>query len=296
MIDPDILKTATFLIVDDKPCSTVFFVRYCLAGGQYAYYAITTRHSIRSEFADIRFNLWKGGKQDERYLRSDWYVDSPTDIAVLPLNISSDSYDIRFIDAWDFAQDKNYLRFVAVAPLLEGRIFSPRYGTGDQIYTLGLFEGHSGQHLAQPVVRFGHIALKPADGEKVLAEIDPDVLTPIDAFLVEMATWRGQSGSPVFLRTVPTLGDHDLHKPSNYLIGMIQGFYPGYQNVRIDGQDATLSALQMGIGLVIPAKDINEALAQESLKEQREKLERDKQQNPEIRPSAASLNPPGKKK
>jgi hypothetical protein len=41
--------------------------------------------------------------------------------------------------------------------------------------------------------------LKPAVGEKVLAEIEPKDYVPIDAFLVELSTWKGQSGSPIFM-------------------------------------------------------------------------------------------------
>src|SRR6266404_1865133 len=292
-IDPDILKTATFLIVDDEPCSTVFFVRWFLGNGLYTYYAVTTRHSIQSPIVSIRFNLYGGTTQDQFFSRGDWVEYLPSDIAILPLDIALNSYDVRYLDTWNFARNKDYLREVALSPISEGRIFSLRYGAGDEIYTLGLFEGHTGQHLAQPVVRFGHIALKPAEGEQILAEIDPPNLTPIDAFLVEMATWQGQSGSPVFLH-VPAALDDQIAPPyaqeTNYLIGMVQGFYPGYQDVQIDGQDATLSPLQMGIGIVIPAKDIGEALSQQPLERSEERRVGKKQQNPTIRPSAVSIN------
>lgn len=297
LINPGIFKTATFLLENDEPSSTVFFVRWFLEGGSpglNAYYAVTTRHSIQSSIASIRFNLKKGGTQDQFFARGDWYEYLPSDIAVLPLDIPLGSYDIRYIDVNHFARNDDYLLEIARGWGARPQFELP-YGAGDEVFTVGLFEGHTGERLSQPLARFGHIALKPATGEQILAEVSPPDLMPIDAFLVEMATWEGQSGSPVFLYSPAASDDlfagsefvRRLTLEGNYLIGMIQGFYPGERPVKINGQDATLSPLQMGIGIVIPTRHITSALMQKPLEEQRERLRRDKQQNPKLRPSAA---------
>jgi hypothetical protein len=302
-VNPDVIKTATFLFVAGKLSSTVFFVRWPLPGQIYAYYAVTTRHSIlhpkiKNPEVSIRFNRHGGNAQDEFFQRSAWHEYEPTDIAVLPIEIPHDA-SIQFVNASDFASTRDDLRRYMLQGDAHPTPAMP-YGTGDEVYTVGLFEGRLGEHLAQPVVRFGHIALKPAEGEKISAEIIPgDDLTPIDGFLVEMATWRGQSGSPVFLRVDPSIEDQLFNdsylraKESNYLIGMIQGFYPvGYQDVQIDGKDVELSGLQMGIGIVIPANDIAAALMQPALKEHRENLQKEHEQNPKIRPRGASIQEP----
>lgn len=272
-INPFILKTATFLIVDDKPCSTVFFVLWNLGDGVSARYAVTTRHSIDSPIVGIRFNLMGGGTEPQYFAAEEWIKHPSTDVAVLPLELPLNRYDIDYVRLHFFASRENLLVWPEPGERPYGADWP--YGTGDEVFTVGLFEGHTGQRLAQPVARFGHIALKPSAGEKILAEIDPPDLTPINALLVEMAVWNGQSGSPVFLRVPMTTPSRMLDNLESYhLIGMVQGFYPGEQDVRINSQAATLSPLQMGIGIVIPAEDIREALWQEPLKEQREKLKR----------------------
>lgn len=295
LIDPRILKTATFLVVNDEPSSTVFLIRWLILTDVYAYYAVTTRHSLSNSVVSIRFNLKSGGTEDQAFLAADWIQHPSTDVAVLPLppDLPLDSYDLSFVSPFDFARNKNHLVEMLAShdDVGPGTLMLP-YGTGDEIYSIGLFEGHTGENLAQPLARFGHIALKPAEGEKIFAEINRGDLTPIDAFLVEMATWRGQSGSPVFLHVPLTLEEElteEFAEPKDYLIGMVQGFYPGIQDVQINGKDATLSPLQMGIGIVIPVRDIEEVLMQKQLEEQRKKLEKDKQQKPKLRPSAASI-------
>ena len=259
-INPAILKTATFLTINDQPNSTVFFVRWQLADDSPAYYAVTTRHSI-GEVVQIRFNKKGGGVDPLWFSSQDWIKHASTDVAVLPLKSGLDGYDIGYVEASDFADDKDYL--VAPTspdtPAAHSRLGLP-YAAGDEVFTVGLFEGHAGQGVAQPVARFGHIALRPSEGETVLAEIELGRLAPIDALLVEMAVWKGQSGSPVFLRVGEQSRAFRDGLERHYLVGMIQGFYPGTQDVKINDSDATLSPLQMGIGIVVPARDIKEAL------------------------------------
>ncbi|MEK6300030.1 MAG: hypothetical protein AABO41_04860 [Acidobacteriota bacterium] len=296
LIDPRVLLTSTFLVIDDangqpQPSSTVFFVAWFMSGGVQAYYAVTTRHSISSPIVSIRFNLRAGGTEDQAFLAEEWVIHPSTDVAVLPLEIPLSAYNIDFVRIHNFAA-RDWLNVIP-QPSSPDEILGmlPAYGTRDEIFTVGLFEGHTGERMTQPVARFGHIALKPKPTEKILAEIDSPDLTPINAFLVEMAVWKGQSGSPVFIRVFTEAPAHKFSRfgDTYCLIGLIQGLYPGYQDVRINDQPATLSPLQMGIGIVVPAPDIREALMQKPLEEQREKLKKDKQQNPKIRPSAASI-------
>lgn len=296
-INPDIVKTTTFLLSNGEIASSTFFVKVPLDPANRtlgsAYYVATTNHSVKGS-VEIRFNRKGAEPEDIPTLEADWYREAELDIAVWPVKIPVHNYDIEWISLDLFARDADYLH---VEPIQVDEVFNvliQRYGIGDEVFSVGLFEGHSGTSLAQPVVRFGHIALRPALGEKVFAEIDPAAeLVPMDAFLVEMSAWAGQSGSPVFLRPYPFIGERD-HKNTdselNYLIGMIQGFYPGEQDVKINGQEATLSPLNMGIGIVIPSYVITEVLMRPKLREGREKTLRDKRANPKIRPSAASIN------
>jgi hypothetical protein len=291
-INPDILKTATFLVVNSEPVSTVFFIGWPLSKGSSAYYAATTYHSVKNSKASIRFNRKEGRPEDIPFLPQDWVKHPLTDVAVLPLEIPLDKYDIEFIEPHKIAESMDFIRTHEIPKhqITEGLA----YGTGDEVYSVGLFGGHHGEDLAQSVARFGHIAMKPEQGEKIFAEIDPPPadLVPIDAFLVEIAAWEGQSGSPVFLRTnvndyrwQPVPGKRPLIE-RNYLIGMMQGFYPGKQGVRIDGNEATLEPLNMGIAIVIPAPNIMEVLMKKELENRRESMA----QGPKVRPSRASIS------
>jgi hypothetical protein len=66
-------------------------------------------------------------------------------------------------------------------------------GVGDDIVMLGRFSGHSGRDFNRPLARFGNIAMmddEPVkDGRGFL----------VSAYLVEMRSLPGFSGSPVFL-------------------------------------------------------------------------------------------------
>jgi hypothetical protein len=301
LINPAILKTATFLIVNGEPNSTVFFVRCDAGRNVYFDYAVTTRHSSQHPLVAIRFNRRYGGTEDLYFTPSDWFTHPSTDVAVMPLEIPLDAYDISFVDAREIADNREYINLpysIRAQTGDGGGISGLPCGTGDEVFTIGLFGGHTGEKLAQPIARFGHIALNPAKGERIFAEIerpvtpdDPPELTPIDAFLVEIATWRGQSGSPVFIRPWPPTRE-ERTKPtpltSTYLIGMIQGFYPGEQDVKINGSDFTMGNLQMGIGIVIPAKDIMEVINRAYF-ERRAQAIKKKEQNPRIRPSSAAI-------
>src|SRR5438445_660680 len=67
-------------------------------------------------------------------------------------------------------------------------------GTG---FLLGWFISHSSKQTNQPLARFGNIAMMP--GEKV---VDGRGLR-VEAYLVEMRSLSGYSGSPVFVYLAP---------------------------------------------------------------------------------------------
>lgn len=308
-INPDLLKTAAILVVNGKPDSTIFFARLPITydtsdstSWGYAYYGITTKHSVENKDVVIRFNLRgydrnpldlsikRRGTKDEAISRTDWVLSRDTDLAILPIDFSLDDYDIEYIDHFDIAEGKNYLIGIDRGPDIS--YISHLFGVGDEIFSVGLFEHVSTEHEAQSVVRFGHIAFQPADGEKILADVYPEPrdLIPIEGYLVEMTAWPGQSGSPVFLRPWPR-EERTEHAPvweRNFLIGMIQGFYPGEQEMKIDGRRAKVSPVNMNIGIVIPSRDIMDLLTRKDLMEDREKKLKEKQQNPKIRPARAS--------
>lgn len=288
-MNTDILNTATFVIERDQPIATVYFVR--MLGGLYA---ITNKHAVENTQVSIRFNLQPRGTEDKPIAPDKWVKHKETDIAILPLDPPIDSrYDVGFIDDRDI---KSYMDHYTLAGIPDNHPHPLRFGPGDEVFTLGLFEGHPGEHASRPVVRFGHIALVPPKGEKIEAQIwpPPNDLVPIDAFLVEMATWPGQSGSPVFLRPKITNQNRSSRRPNDertFLIGMLQGFYPAEQTVETDrGETLILKQLNMGIGIVIPSKDIMELLMRDDMKQRRLYYFEQRRKELEAQNSSATLS------
>lgn len=70
-----------------------------------------------------------------------------------------------------------------------------RVGPGDEAYMVGRFAAHGGRVTNNPIARFGSISLMPNPNELVRDGRGRDV----EAYLIEMRSHAGFSGSPVFL-------------------------------------------------------------------------------------------------
>jgi len=288
-INPDLFGTASFVVEHGEPTSTCFLVSF---GG--CYYGVTTKHSVENLDVAIRLNLKLGGSEDKRILAQDWIIHRDTDVAVVPLDFLFDErekYAVEFISDGDFKAYSDHYKWGDEFPA--DYPHPMRFDAGDEVFSIGLFDRHHGGSRTRPVVRFGHVALVPGLNDRISAEIypEPHHLIPIDAFLVEIAAWPGQSGSPVFLRPyVVNQERRTRRRPSsekNFLIGMIQGFYPGEQDVQINDVNAKLSLLNMGISIVVPAKDIRGLLMRPDVKSRRDDIVRERYERM-LRTSAAS--------
>lgn len=296
LINPDLLKTTAFLVANRGPIGTVFFVdmplREVSLDGHF-FYAVTTLHTVADEDVSIRFNLKGGGVKDVPVSRHDWIPHGATDLAILPIShLPTWDYDIEFVFSVLMVETTDYLISTEVSP---NQIqHQHAYGVGDEVFSIGLFAGFGGEKVAQPAARFGHIALVPEKGEKISAKIPPlhrKKLIPIDAFLVEIAAWQGQSGSPVFMR--PWVDEkRSKDRPIselNFLVGMIQGVYGIKQDVRINNREATIEPANMGLGIVIPSKDIKDLLMEDTVVKARKKMYEERRKTPEAKPMPLSV-------
>ena len=84
------------------------------------------------------------------------------------------------------------LSWTDVAPTAK-RMEELNIGIGDDVLMLGRFAAHTGRQQNEPLARFGNIAMMP--GERVK---DGRGLM-VEAYLVEMRSMPGFSGSPVFV-------------------------------------------------------------------------------------------------
>jgi len=276
-IDPNILKTTAFIIEGGERMGTVFFVRVPLGKNPHDlfgedYYAITANHVLGKSMS-LRLPMANGQFQDKEIPLSDWTRDKEKDIAILPIDFSLARYDLYPIPIRRAVTDREYL--IAAQPNSEYEGFF-HWGTGDEVFTVGLFDQDLGQGSDRPVARFGHVALRPAEGELLTIEIEGDTLVGADGFLVEMAGWPGQSGSPVFMRPWPDIDRMSAERPQSevsFLLGMVQGFYPGgTQDVEIDQTPFRVSGLNMGISVILPARTFVDLLGSPELLERRERM------------------------
>lgn len=82
-----------------------------------------------------------------------------------------------------------------VLALTHEMIVELKVGPGDEAYMVGRLIAHGGRVTNNPIARFGSIALMPTPMELVRDGRDRDV----EAYLIEMHSHAGFSGSPVFL-------------------------------------------------------------------------------------------------
>lgn len=134
-----------------------------------------------------------------------------------------------------------------------------KIGVGDEISITGLFAYHQGQRRNAPIVRIGNIAALP--DEQVKTRFGP-YSASIDAYLIEARSIGGLSGSPVFVHLPPLDGRRRPESKPAYLLGLMHGHW----DVNLSSTDAVMTdslrsdAVNVGIGIVVPAKKILELI------------------------------------
>ena len=171
--------------------------------------------------------------------------DTTVDVAVLPGLVDTNGFDHLAIQPGIFATDELLDRY--------------EVGIGDVLYFPGLFGPHKGRERLRPIVRQGTISGMP--DESVRTRIGD-----VEAYLVEVRSIGGLSGSPVFLwlndvwRVVPNSGREDL--PEDFGSDMFLGLVHGHYDAQVSPELASRETVNMGISIVIPAQRIREAVEQ----------------------------------
>jgi hypothetical protein len=134
---------------------------------------------------------------------------------------------------------------------------------GEEVVVSGLFQHHFGAKRNIPIVRVGNLAA--LNEEKVATKSFGE----IDAYLIEVRSIGGLSGSPVFLNlgTIRLVEGQVRHsaakKPIIYLLGLIHGHFnavPDELDER-DDPDALYEAINAGIAIVVPIESILATIA-----------------------------------
>jgi hypothetical protein len=179
------------------------------------------------------------------------------DIAMICIpTYGHDVYDYRFLplDRQTLTKERNELWDI---------------GIGDEVVTIGLYTSHFGETKNIPVVRVGHLAMLPEE------PVPGPFGDYIEAYLVELRSIAGLSGSPVFINVPSTTvkkGKFQYLGGMRLLpLGMMLGYHvveskedqvivPRIQaRVTVaSGMDATNSIDQRntGFGIVVPIERV----------------------------------------
>jgi hypothetical protein len=226
-------------------------------------YLFTAKHVIDRakgtlvEYLSVRFNLKDGSACWKKCRFSNWkfHPSNPTvDVAILRLYL---------------AGDEDVIIYPSDEILSEMELRGKGLGLGDEVFLTGLFWPHEGRGRSIPLVRTGNIAAMPEE------PIPTEDFGSIEAYLIEIRSISGLSGSPVFaylgpsqsgsvtkLRRSPEGGD--WIDSEFYLFGLLHGHFDAAQEERQRFiEDATEKIqLNVGIAIVVPGDKIIEVLQQ----------------------------------
>jgi hypothetical protein len=168
----------------------------------------------------------------------DWtFHDDPSnDVAVIPFMPSTQENMVVIVQH----------ESCATAAVVERE----QIGIGDDLIVVGLFSAHHGRDINRPIVRAGNIAAMP--NEPIA---DPLGGLSYDAYLVEVRSVGGLSGSPVWMvinpgRVTPgsSARENRLHF---YLLGLVRGHWTKESEWLADFADEA-DTLNTGIAIVTP--------------------------------------------
>jgi hypothetical protein len=108
---------------------------------------------------------------------------------------------------------------------------------GEEVFVSGLFRHQPGTHRNIPIVRIGNLAA--LNEERIVSNRWGK---EIEGYLIEARSIGGLSGSPVF-----------LNLEGAPLLGLIHGHY---DDEKAAAQNGTIEAINAGIAIVVPVKNI----------------------------------------
>jgi hypothetical protein len=274
-----------------RPCGTAFVIAIPVKSGSttiYHRYLVTAMHVVRKLEGKehyVRANTTDGFSK-ELVVKSDvnWWrhptEEDLIDAAVLPFeSVEGDWRDVEITPI-----EKAYM-LSNVDSIGEYYI-----DAGDEVYCTGLFSLLAGESRNLPITRAGAIAMMPKDKINVDLGNGP---VDIEGYLVELRSIGGLSGSPVFVRA--SIGfdvnarslsgkrrDLEVHVPGDfYLLGLMHGHWEidkkRKNSNNITPVEKNEDSINLGIGVVVPARKILEIInhpelitMRELTKEQRE--------------------------
>lgn len=234
-------------------------------------YLVTARHiiaKIKQDSLAIDNKIWirinkREGSFDFVPISIDAFIPHPesVDVMILPFVPSIAIYD--------------YLCLPDTMLLNQDVMNEENFSLGDEVFMTGLFVRHFGQDKNIPIIRIGNISAMPEE------PVYNEFFGYMDAYLIELRSLGGLSGSPVFLHFY---GNRRMQNGSNvikvggqhqfYLLGLLHGHWDlnsAIQDVITeDYSQENKEQINTGIGIVIPAIKIWETLNQDKVEQVRQ--------------------------
>jgi hypothetical protein len=165
--------------------------------------------------------------------------DETIDLAVVPLVLDSKIYEYKVLPD-ELIVTRQAFRNLGISE-------------GSDVFFTGLFAPYIGERRNNPIMRFGKVAL-------LTAEPVPWGDSKIDLYLMETASFGGNSGSPVFfyLGADRTPNQLTLGPPALYLAGVMKGTFNEEHPIETGGPPKSVES--MGIAGVVPAYQLHELL------------------------------------
>ena len=251
-----------------RPVGTAFYVGIDLGRDRWVNYAVTARHVVDGSrpYGDLHIRCVneQGELTVMRLPHDDWWLHPTTDVAAVRVGFNLNEFGFKTLPLYLFATDE--------------WLSQHDVGIGDRLIIPGMFTQFIGGLRDEPTLRFGRISLMPKEKVKV----PPQGGLPgmeIDAVHAEIASWGGQSGSPVFVyfsidRALFAGNQLQMQIPNPRLMGLVHGHYNIAQRVvATESEYSDLHVpLNAGIAIIIPATKIHELLISEPVLEDLEQV------------------------
>ena len=231
-----------------------------------AVYVVTAKHCIQPvdhlengpfHKTWLRVNMRHAGSMHLEIPPEVWVCHDTADVAVLPLALNRTTFDYVHYP----------VRHGATAEFIRRHSVTP----GEDVFIVGLLISHPGKTRVLPIVRVGSIAAFPEDPIHLMTGQD-------SAYLVEVRSLGGLSGSPAFVHLLPL---HDARSnisiPSgigtageSYLMGVVHGFFATAKNDPDRICEWAEEPLNTGISVVVPLERVLDIIDSPAFVEERE--------------------------
>jgi hypothetical protein len=230
---------------------------------------VTARHNVQGALEAygnvwVRLNTSDGEAMDVEIAASWAYPDNPaSDVAAVPFWPPPAWEGVAIPADW-FATDE----------IIE----TQGVGIGEELVVIGLFSHHVGKNRNLPIVRSGNIASMPLE-----PLIDQDTGDEFDAYLAEVRSIGGLSGSPVLVALNPYTRLHVFGESKDviekrapglvfYLLGLIRGHWK--ESVERDFRGTEVDSLNAGIATVTPITEVLPLLEREEFVRHRKEIDK----------------------